>query len=399
MPSVEVPDSTDVAIVGGGIMGAATAYFLAAETDRDVLLLEKDRIAGGSTGDSSAILRHHYGDKEVYTKTAKWSHEFYRRFDEELGESIAYDDNPMVRYGAEGDGAAQEFAEVGQEVLESMDIPVTRYDREELAEKYPMLDLDGIEFGISDDSAAYSDGTDVAGGFARAAQNEGATVATGVSVSAIETEDGAVAAVETDDGTVETDDVVVTAGPWTPRLLETVGVDVPIETCREQILILDPPAEFVEDYPDLVPSGGPPGEGWYMRPDFGEGVLIATHHRGESVDPDAYSDNPDQDAILQMVDDLDGFVPELSTADIKGKYCGIYSNTPDHDFVIDQVGPEGCYTGCGFSGHGFKHGPAVGKLLTDLVTEGESDLVDVGYFSLDRFEESPEGYAGEVERI
>ncbi|MDG5776757.1 FAD-binding oxidoreductase [Haloarculaceae archaeon H-GB11] len=399
MPGVNVPDGTDVTIIGGGIMGAATAYFLAAESDRDVLLLEKDQIASGSTGDSSAIIRHHYGDKEVYSKTARWSHEFYREFDAELGESIAYEPNPMVRYGGQGDEASQAFAMSGYDTLEAMDIPVSRLEREELEERYPMLDFDGIEFGVSDDDAAYSDGTDVAGGFARAAQNEGATVVTGVAVEDIVVEDGAVAAVETDAKTVATDDVVVTAGPWTPRLLSQVGVEVPIETTREQILILDPPEDFVSAYPDLVPSGGPPGEGWYMRPDFGEGVLVATHHRGETVDPDAYSDNPDQDAILRMVDDLDDFVPDLAAADIKGQYCGIYSSTPDHDFVIDQVGPDGCYTGCGFSGHGFKHGPAVGKLLRDLVVDGDTDLVDVEYFSLDRFEDNPEGYAGEVERI
>ncbi|MEA5409378.1 FAD-binding oxidoreductase [Haloarculaceae archaeon H-GB2-1] len=257
MPGVNVPDGTDVTIIGGGIMGAATAYFLAAESDRDVLLLEKDQIASGSTGDSSAIIRHHYGDKEVYSKTARWSHEFYREFDAELGESIAYEPNPMVRYGGQGDEASQAFAMSGYDTLEAMDIPVSRLEREELEERYPMLDFDGIEFGVSDDDAAYSDGTDVAGGFARAAQNEGATVVTGVAVEDIVVEDGAVAAVETDAKTVATDDVVVTAGPWTPRLLSQVGVEVPIETTREQILILDPPEDFVSAYPDLVPSGGP----------------------------------------------------------------------------------------------------------------------------------------------
>jgi len=66
----ELPEQTGVAVVGGGIMGAATAYFLAADSGREVMLVERDNIAAGSTGDSSAILRHHYGDEEIYTDMA-----------------------------------------------------------------------------------------------------------------------------------------------------------------------------------------------------------------------------------------------------------------------------------------------------------------------------------------
>jgi sarcosine oxidase subunit beta len=64
----------------------------------------------------------------------------------------------------------------------------------------------------------------------------------------------------------------------------------------------------------------------------------------------------------------------------------VYSNTPDYDFVIDQVGPEGCTIACGFSGHGFKHAPVIGEILTDLVTTGETDVVDLEFFALDRFD-------------
>jgi glycine/D-amino acid oxidase-like deaminating enzyme len=393
MSLVELPDRADVVVVGGGIMGTSTTYFLAATTDLDVVLVEQDQIAGGSTGDSSAILRHHYGtdgivDVETYSRMAWWSHQFYREFDQELGEELAYGRSPLVGFADEetGEGVLE-----GYRVLQELEIPATRHDGQELDEEYPMIETEPYDFAVSDDTAAYSDGTDAASGFARAAQEQGATVVTGVAVEEAVTADGAVTGVETDSGTVDCDSLVVTAGPWTPRFVEQFGVHVPIVPTREQVFILEPPPEFAADHPDLVPTSGA-DDGWYIRPDFGGGVLLATHHTGSEVDPDHYSDTPDQEVLLELVDELEAFVPGLADAEVKGQYCGVYSDTPDHDFIIDQVGPDGCWIGCGFSGHGFKHGPAVGRILRDLVLEGETDFVDIDYFSFDRFDEHPDGH-------
>lgn len=398
MSLVSLPDSADVVVIGGGIMGTSTAFFLTTETDLDIVLVEKDEIGSGSTGDSSAIIRHHYGPQRIYSKLARWSHDFYRNFEANTGQEIAYAPNPMVRFGTE-DSDAEAYAKAGYDVLSSLDIPVTWYDEDEIDEQYPMLDVAEMDFAVSDDDSAYSDGTDVAGGFARAAQERGATVVTGVTVEDINVTDGTVTAVETTDGTVQTDSIVLSAGPWTPRLAETVGLDIPITRTREQVLILEPNEEYIEKYPDLIPSGGLPGGDWYMRPDFGDGILVATHHTGNDVDPDHYQSKPDQDMVLELSERIQAFVPELDDAKIRGQYCGVYSTTPDHDFIIDQAGPDGCYIGCGFSGHGFKHAPAVGRILTDLIDIGDTDIVDVEFFAYDRFEDDPDGHGKPDDKI
>lgn len=398
MARQSLPEQTDVVVVGGGIMGTSTAFFLATETDRDVALLEKENIASGSTGDSSAILRHHYGPREIYSRMAWWSHEFYRSFEEHTGERIAYAENPLVRFGVEGTDAGS-YAESGYDVLSSLDIPVSRYEQDEFDEQYPMLTLDEADFAISDVDAGYSDGADAAGGFARAAMEAGADVITDIEVEEILVDAGEVTGVETDRGRVESNTTVVTAGPWTAELLAPLGVDIPIERSREQVLLLDPSDEYKEAYEDLIPTTGTPGGDWYVRSDFSDGVLVATHHTGERVDPDRYDDTPDEDVMLGLIDGLTDFAPELADAGISGRYCGVYSTTPDHDFIIDQVGPNGCFVGCGFSGHGFKHGPIVGRILTDLVTTGSTDLVDADFFSLDRFEKNPQGHDSPGDRI
>jgi len=395
----DLPERADVVVVGGGIVGTATAYFLATDSDREVTLLERDAIAAGSTGDSSAILRHHYGDEAVYTDMALWSHRFYRAFEAETGEPLAHADSPMVRFGEDGTEAGA-YAAAGYDVLRDRGAPATWYDGDELEAQYPMYDgLDAFDFAVSDDSAGYSDGTDAAGGFARAAADAGATVVTGVGVDGIAVEDGRVVGVDTDDGHLPCEAVVVAAGPWTPDLAADVGVDVPITPTREQVLVLDPPEGFAERFPELTPTTGMPGGEWYLRPDFGGGVLVATHHSGEAVDPDDYDGTPDEATLLELTDRVVEFVPGLAEAGVEGQYCGVYSTTPDHDFVLDDAGPEGCHFACGFSGHGFKHGPAVGRVMRDLVVDGDTDLVDVEYFALDRFEEDPEGHGAPADNV
>jgi glycine/D-amino acid oxidase-like deaminating enzyme len=380
-----LPTRTDVVIIGGGIMGASAAFFLTTETDLEVTVVEKDNIASGSTGDSSALIRHHYGPKRVYSEMVKRAHDFFRSFEERTGEEIAYAEAPRVRFERE-DGETADYARAGYELLQELDLPVKWYDEAEMEETWPQLELDEYDFAVSDESAAYSDAADVAGGFVRAAQRQGATVVTGVEVTDIGTEDGYVEYVETTDGTVQCDDVVIAAGPWTKPLAATVGVEVPITVSREQIVILEPSEEYVREYPDLIPMTGLPGNEAYTRPDFSDGILVATHFTSKSVDPDTYKKSPDEEVVLELTDTLLQLVPGLRDAGIRGQYCGVYSNTPDYDFVIDQVGPEGCTIACGFSGHGFKHAPVIGEILTDLVTTGETDVVDLEFFALDRFD-------------
>ncbi len=397
--SNNLPNNSDIVIIGGGIMGTSIGFFLSSETDLDITLVEKNNIATGSTGDSSAILRHHYGDQEIYSKMAWWSHRFYRQFEEKTGEVIAYEENPLVRFANENTPGGT-YAQDGYEILSELDIPVTRYESEELPDQYPMLTgVEDYDFGISDDEAGYSDGADAANGFDRAARRNGATVITGTEVKSITVDDGAVVGVETDDGEITCETVVVAAGPWTPRLGETVDVDIPISATREQIIILEPPEDYKNEYSDLVPTTALPGGEWYIRPDFGEGILVATHHTDEDVNPNHYDNTPDEKTILELTDQLGEVIPELRDAGIRGQYCGVYSSTPDHDFILDQIGPDGCYFACGFSGHGFKQAPAVGKIMSDIITTGSTSLVDASFFSYDRFLESSDGHGKAADNV
>ncbi|MDG5776785.1 FAD-binding oxidoreductase [Haloarculaceae archaeon H-GB2-1] len=387
-----LPDETDVLVVGAGIIGTSTAFRLASETDRDVTLVDRDNVAAGATGDSSAILRQQYYGNELYAEMARRGRELYETFEEETGEPLATADSPLVGFLKNGTESAARF-ERGADVIREMGLSASTYDRAELEARYPMFEFpEEVDYAVSDDEAAYSDGTDAASGFARAAQDAGATLVTGVAVESIATEDGVVVGAETDAGRIDCDDVVLAAGRWSGQIAETVGVDLPILPSREQILLLQPPEDVTQEELETIPTTGSGGFDWdvhwYFRPDFGGKIYMGTHQRSEFVDPDDYDRDPDEEMVLNAVEFLSEVVPRLADAKIIGQFCGVYANTPDNEFIIDQVGPDGCYALVG-AGHAFKHGPVIGQLAKDLVVDGESDLFDLDEFRLDRFDGKP----------
>ncbi|MFB6310968.1 MAG: NAD(P)/FAD-dependent oxidoreductase [Salinirussus sp.] len=395
-----LPNETDVVIVGGGVMGTSTAYYLATESDRDVAVIEKDNLAAGSTGDSSANIRFNYGPHETYSRLAWWSRSVYQEFEKLTGQPIAYVECPRVRFADEGTDQG-EFIQAGYDVLSSLDIPVERIESAEIAERYPMFPAAAsFDFGVVELAAAYSDAVDVTNGFARGARDADATVHTGVTVESVETASGAVTGVETSDGSVACNEVVLAAGPWNGQLAADLGVDLPMIPTREEIFILEPPDEFIETHLPKMPMTRFEDGLWYGRPDFNDGVLIGTHpFPDRPVDPDNYDDVPDEETALEVYDLLEENVPGLVDAEIRGQYCGLYSTTPDHDFILDELGPAGCYITTGFSGHGFKMAPAVGRIMRDLIVDGETEMVDMDLFALDRFDMETEGHGRPVEPL
>jgi len=386
-----LPEETDILVIGGGIIGTATAYWLSERTDREITLVDKDNIASGATGDSAAILRHVYEDRPVYARMAWWGHEFYENFEDETGYELSTPDQPLIQWGGEA-GGHEVSPMTDYETLRSVDLPATRYEADELPELFPLFEFtDDFEYAISDDAAGYTEPATAANGFAKAAQDNGVQVVTGVAVESIDAENGTIAGVETDEGSVTCNEVVLAAGSWSHKLAATVGVDLPVSPGREQVLLLDPPESVSKEELRSVHTTGrgssrPDGVWWYFRADFGDTIYMGTHARCDPVDPDTYDRQPDRERKIEAFEILDEFAPKLADSEVIGEYCGVYANTPDEGFIIDAVGPEGLYALVG-AGHAFKHGPVIGHLAADLLLDGESDLFDLDLFGIDRFDD------------
>ena len=198
----DLPRETDILVVGGGIVGTASAFALATRTDRDITIVERDSIAAGATGDSSAILRHTYGDNQLYTRMAREGHDFYRDFAAHTGTELATVGQPLLLWGGEGVKSTEDPM-ASYETLDALGLPVARYEAADLPERFPQLDVpDTVEFAVSDRGAGYTDGTDAATGFARAAADDGVRIVTGEAVESVLVEESRTVGVRTTAGDV-----------------------------------------------------------------------------------------------------------------------------------------------------------------------------------------------------
>ena len=180
--------------------------------------------------------------------------------------------------------------------------------------------------------------------------------------------------------------VVVATGVWTRPFLAPYGVDVPIRVVREQIVMIDPGVEIgaVPVFSDLVSLQ-------YIRPEVGGDILFGNSDLSdvEAADPDNYLNRATEAFVDITVDKVGTRFPGFADAAITSSYAGCYDVTPDWNPVICTTGLDGLVVAAGFSGHGFKISPAVGRLVADLVVDGRSadPRIPETDFRLSRFAE------------
>ena len=370
--------TADAVVVGGGVMGCSILCNLAERGLTDTVLLERDVLASGSTGRSQGILRMHYSN-EVTTRMAWESLKVFKRFDELVGGPSGYVRTgyvliakPKDRGALEENVAMQRRTGVSTQVMTPEDVMKTA----------PALSIEDDEACAYEPESGYADPYTVTQGYARRAQELGAQVRASSAATAIEVEGGRVTGVVTSEGRISTPVAVVAAGPWSKPLLKTLGVEVPLETVRHQVIILRRPEEVVPDHPGI----GDLPNSLSTRPETGNLTLIGVGE-DEVVGPDEFNQGVDMAVVEDVSAKLTARMPGMSGAYFRGGWSGLFTTTPDWHPILDAVdGVEGLYVAVGFSGHGFKLAPMVGVVMAEIVTEGRAMTIDVGMLGLDRFE-------------
>ena len=180
--------------------------------------------------------------------------------------------------------------------------------------------------------------------------------------------------------------VVLAAGAWSGPLAASVGIELPIRSQREQILLIDTgaPVTDVPVFSDLVTLQ-------YLRQETGGAVLYGNsdHSNPEFADPDNYTNHADTEFIETAIGKLDHRLPTLPDPRISASYAGCYDTTPDYNPIIGPTDVPALFVAAGFSGHGYKIAPAVGRLVADLITDGASSdpNIPADDFRLSRFTE------------
>jgi glycine/D-amino acid oxidase-like deaminating enzyme len=357
---------SEVVVVGGGLIGCATAHALTGRGVRDVLVLERATVASGGTGKSSGVVRCHYGVPSLAAMA--WEGlRFFENAAELVGDDVGFRRTGYLVGVGEANAAALRANLAAQAALGVETGPIG-HDR--AAELWPAADLEDFAAFGYEPRGGYGDAYRTARAFAAAARRGGATVRQGARVTELLTRGGAISGVRLADGSVvAAGTVVLAAGPWSAALAGPLGIDLPISAIREQILLVAPgtPLGAVPVFSDLVSLQ-------YVRPE-GSGELLFGNSdlsRPEAADPDAYRDGADTGFVERAVRKLAHRFPGLPEASIRTGYAGCYDVTPDFNPIIGCTPVRGLLVAAGFSGHGFKISPAVGTLLADLVCDGTS---------------------------
>ncbi|MBD8059219.1 FAD-dependent oxidoreductase [Cellulomonas sp. JH27-2] len=352
----------DHVVVGGGVVGSAAAWRLAAR-GRDVLLLERfgPGHAHGASHGSARIYRNTYAADD-YLDLAQEALGLWRGLEAETGASL------LTVTGAVSHGAGRGDLEDITAAFDRRGIPYAWLTAQEADERWPGMRFEGrvlhepVTAGRLDADASVA-------ALQAAAVARGAVVRHDTEVLAVRERSNGVV-VETSHGTVHAGSVVVAAGAWTSRLLSPQILLPALVVTQEQ------PAHFAlrpgvgADWPAFThqpaePHPWPSGTYGLVAP---EGVKVGFHAVGPVTDPDrrTYQPEPGQLAALRRY--VEQWLPGADADRLEPVSC-TYTCTPTHDFVLDRVGRV--VVAAGFSGHGFKFAPAVGRLLADLATDDD----------------------------
>jgi len=353
----------DVAVIGAGVFGVWTAYQLN-RAGASVLLLDGygPGNSRASSGGESRIMRLGYGADEIYTRSAQRSFEIWQQFFAGFESPASlFHQTGMLWLAREQD----EYCEATLKTLRRVGARCERVDHNELRERFPQLDFTGVAWGILEPDAGVL--------MARRAVQAVALQARANGVDYLEE---AIAApvleqnVRTTSGReIAAQQLVFACGPWLPKIFPDLLGDL-IHVTRQEVFFLGVPAGNELFKPDRLPAWIDFNDLVYGLPNVeGRGFKIAIDAHGPQFDPDRGDRIVSTELTKAVREYVKRRVPQLADAPVTESRVCQYENTSNGDFLIDRhPGLPNVWLVGGGSGHGFKHGPAVGEYVTAMIS-------------------------------
>jgi sarcosine oxidase subunit beta len=362
-------------------MGLCTALCLK-QRGVDVTLWEKRFLGAGGSGRSGAILRQHYSNA-LTVAMARDGLQIYRDFRQWAGGASGFQQvgclilaDARERTALTGNVRLMQEAGCRAELLEA----------QEIRQVAPMLAISEDVLGAWEPDAGYCDPLTVLTTLEAACQSIGVSLVTGVTVTSLAYANGTVTGVQVGNETHQADMVVLCAGAWGNRLLEPLGLSVPVEATRPLLTFVARPLTL----PNHPVIGDLTGE-IYFRPDESRTLIGALDlsHDDPIPDPDTIDETVPSEFVHFCRERLNARMPEMVHGYGRGGYAGIYDCTPDmHPLIGTFPNMQGLFVAMGFSGHGFKLAPVVGRGIAEYLTTGGYQTLDISPLSPNRYNEN-----------
>ena len=372
--------TTEVAILGGGIVGSSIAYHLTEAGCKDVLVIERETVQGkGSTGKSMGGVRAQFSTA-VNIQMSLYSIPFYAAFEERLGYPCDY--RPQGYLFCATSDRHLSYLRGNQEKQIALGLQNARMvTADEIRSLYPQLRADDILGGSFCSTDGFVDPYSAMVGFMSRAAEHGAKLWKNAAVTAILRTRGEFE-IATSRGAVTAKKVVNAAGAWAASIARMVGVTLPVEPLRRMLVPTEPFDQFPHSAPMIIDMSN----GFHFRPEA-RGFLLAWNDPEETP---GYKTDFEPSFIEKILTRAADRVPIFENLAVNPKrpWAGLYEMTPDHHPILGEV-PEvpGFFCANGFSGHGVMHAPATGKILADLILRGSTELIDGHLLDLARFVE------------
>lgn len=376
----------DVIVLGGGVIGCSVAWHAARLGAARVLLIERNGIAEGTSSQSSGILRTHYSVPEN-VELARRSLAAFTNFAGYLDDAEADCGLTMSGYlVVAADDARGEAVRASLAHQRAMGIDALELDASQARAVLPLLRTDDLAVFGYEREAGYADPYLTATAFARNARRLGASISIGETVTGLVRDGARVSGVQTDRDTHHAGAVVCALNVWSNRLLEEVaGAPIPLVAERHEVMALECEAPYLPTYPVLKDMASE--SMLYARCYGTRQLLVSAGLEGAVVSPDEGQADISLDTVAEIGAEMAERLPAFETAGVASTWTGLYDVTPDWNPVLGALpGVEGLTVAFGFSGHGFKLSPAVGKLLAQHALGKPTD-VSLAPYRFSRFAE------------
>lgn len=371
-----LPRSADVVIIGGGIIGVSIAVHLAERGMNDIVVLERDAVASGATSQATGGIRQQF-TTESQIRLSVESVRFYERFAERVGHPLDFRQVGYL-FLLSTPGQYNAFRQATA-LQNSLGVPSEMISPEAIARRHLMIDTTGIVGGAFCPTDGVAAPADAAYGLAARCRELGVRICEGVEVTAIEQADVRVTGVRTSAGVIACGNLVNAAGPWAAPVAAMAGLDIPVTAHPRQVFRLQRLPELPSDFPFTIDLRS----GTYVHQEQSATLLGG----GDRDAPSGGEPVVNWDRFETTALAASRWLPAVAEAEVRSGWCGLREMTPDdHPILGPAPGLRGMWLAVGFSGHGFMHAPAAGRILAEWMMTGRAADFDPTPFALDRFE-------------